>query len=149
VIIIFFVVPVIGITNNGVKGDYYIFNSFGEIDSLNLNYTKTHDRSKDKYLKDMKPINSYLGEIEFQGKDFTFFVYEFSSVIDAKQYFKNITGKNIDRDSGFSESGNYYFSNRTIVYKDNKAYYIRGGYYKDYIRLIKFINNSFSDSIKG
>ena len=148
IIVVFLVVPTVGSVKNGIKDDYYVFNDIGEINSLNLNFTKEFDISKDKYLKDLIPLNSRIGEVLFQKKKYLFYSYEFSTNLDAQQYYKNITGRTENRTSSFHGSGNYYFSNSVIVYKNNKVYYIHGGYYKDYIEFVKYINDAFSDSIK-
>ena len=106
----------------------HIFRDISECDNFedseqgNVIVTKYDTPIKDKNIKELSYEAFFAAEYSSPELSFEIFAYEFSSDNDAKRYFCNVTGKNADLDTNFSESGGLI--SRTLVVIDNTKAYV-------------------------
>lgn len=97
---------------------------------------------EDKYLDKLPYTDFFAFSYASEELQFELFAYEFANQGDAKQYYKNVTGKDYQGTITFSDvEGMIYY--RRIVVKDNMAFtvYAEPSEAKN---VIKFINERFS-----
>lgn len=110
-----------------VKGyEFYIFSDISECEGITEH---KHDDAEitiyeapdDKYLKDLEYVKFFACDYSSSELEFEIFAYEFDSSEDAKEYFKNVTGKSNQPDKSFSTSkGMFRF--RVVAIDDSRAY---------------------------
>ena len=95
--------------------DCYMFASISECEKFespnltNGSFTKYNSPNDDTYLKSMQYASFYAGKYVSEELDFEIYAYQFNDVNDAKEYFKNATGKTINTDSSFSSSSGFRY----------------------------------------
>ena len=131
--------------------EYGVFSSITEFeDIINSNGFEKLTVEKDKHIKSL--VYTEKAEFKFKAgkKTYKTYAYVFPDETGAQQYFKNVTGKNGDYGiSSFSQSSNFYFYTRLIVYKDNKAYKIEGENYWESQKIIKLFNNELHEALEN
>ncbi len=112
---------------------------FAELSQLEMKYGAyraegaVNDRDLDKLL----PLNSWCGEIEFEGESYKVFAYEFGSPEDAFEYFKNASGqKNAVEQLCFYYQGTSMGETKYAAYYDKVAYKVTGGRFDDFARFM-------------
>ena len=149
---IFMLIFVINAIRVGMPSDYYIFADIYECDNL----LQTEDDKtvitrlspeQDKKLKDNKYVEFRGAEYSSPELHFKIFAYEFADADGAKQYFRNVTGKDITFDNTFSLScGGLRGSLTLIVIDGSNAYRIRSTA-KDYKELDALLKEFFNVNI--
>ena len=110
--------------------EFYIFENIDECKNFenlgltNLEITRYETPEKDRNLKSLEYDYFYAAKIESDEIDFEIFAYTFKNSDDAKQYFKNETGKTIQDSDSFSGASNMV-SCRLIVIDERNIYIVR------------------------
>lgn len=101
----------------------------------------------DKYITDIAFIDSYVHLLNYKGKQFSLYAYQFESVDVAKKYYSAIKGKTVDGDIDYQSNSSLFSSNLIARYKTN-VYRIETGGTQDYVEIMKFINSVFTVNIR-
>lgn len=149
------VFSIIGLAVNmiqvGFPSEYYIFADISECDKLLL----TEDDKtiitrispeQDKNWKGNEYVDFRGAEYSAPDLRFKIFAYEFADADGAKEYFHNVTGKDVVFDTTFSLSGGMFGILELIVIDGNNAYCIRSTA-KDYKELDALLKECFSVNI--
>ncbi len=75
----------------------------------------------DTELEELSYTAFWGGEYAVEGENFRIFAYEFDDAASAKTYFKNVTGKDTERDQDFSGSRGAWEYELTVI-DAHKAY---------------------------
>lgn len=124
-----------------------MFASIEEFQKLDQYATEAFSIEKDKVLSGIIPESYYIKSILFDGDLYTVYAYVFSEPKDALTYFNNFTGKKSESARDYSMSTNYLFSSDYIVQNGNCVYRIEGGNYKDFVKAVNYINETFEIDI--
>jgi len=120
-----------------------MFASIEEFQKLDQYAKEEFSIEKDKVLSGIIPESYYIKSILFDGNLYTVYAYVFSESKDALTYFNNFTGKKSESARDYSMSTNYLFSSDYIVKNDNCVYRIEGGNYKNFVKAVNYINETF------
>ena len=144
-VVVCFVIPIAGTLP--IRNDYKIFGDITEFTFVEDIAGEILKPDTDKDLKSISFAESKAYKIKYDGKVYNIYAYVFENSNDANSYFHNVTGKQNNRETNFSSSGNFYFSTRLIVLSSNKAYKIAGPGEKKFDEFIKIMNNYLSGPI--
>ena len=101
----------------------------------------------DKYIKYIEFVDSYVRKLNYEGREFTLYAYEFENADFSKQYWYNVKGQSIEQDIYYRSSTNTFGSELTVVY-NNSAYRIKAGSTQEFIEVKKLINSVFTIEIR-
>ena len=120
-----------------------MFASIEEFQKLDQYSKEEFSIEKDKVLSGIIPESYYIKSILYDGNLYTVYAYVFSESKDALTYFNNFTGKKSESARDYSMSTNYLFSSDYIVKNENCVYRIEGGNYKNFVKAVNYINETF------
>ncbi len=119
IIAISFVVMVI---RNSGDEPVTIFENISEVEQLNF---KRNDNLRDKYIEGTPYEKAYIGTVKYENIKFKIFAYEFSSIQDAKSYYRACSDTDIELDDDFCyEFSAGMSSARGIVFNGKNLYRI-------------------------
>ncbi len=105
----------------------YIFSDIAECEKIaafeGVSFSKYDSPDKDSYLKGLAYASFAGGNYAFRGDEFELFAYEFDDASSSQEYFRNVTGKAIEKNPNYSilrGSSRY----RMVVIDGKKAYYL-------------------------
>lgn len=97
-----------------------IYENIEEISLLDFE----EDKGKyDKYLDDIVPNKSYVGDVKTEYGDFEIYAYEFYSIDDAKAYYGKARGSQPDEDHSWYFSGS--LNSEGAVFNGKNVYRMR------------------------
>ena len=120
-----------------------MFASIEEFQKLDQYAKEEFSIEKDKVLSGIIPESYYIKSILYDGNLYTVYAYVFPESKDALTYFNNFTGKKSESARDYSMSTNYLFSSDYIVKNENCVYRIEGGNYKNFVKAVNYINETF------
>ena len=119
--------------------EIFFFDDLDSFSELNEYVVDDLNEKNDKYLKDIEFDNSYLKKISYNKKEYYVYAYVFYDIEDAKQYFKNATGKTSNEKWNFSSSSNIIFASNYISFYENCVFRIEGKNYFEFQKMLNFI----------
>lgn len=122
IIAISFVVMVI---RNSDDEPVTIFENISEVEQLNF---KRNDNLRDKYIENIPYEKAYIGTVKYENIKFKIFAYEFSSIQDAKSYYRACSTKDLELDDDFCyEFSAGMSSAKGMVFNGKNLYRIEAG----------------------
>ena len=88
--------------------------------------TKDLSPDDDKYLKDIPYAESYTKQLEFEGKKYQVYAYEFNNVEDARNYFKAVSGRDTAQKYDHRTKLTSYSKSFCLVISNNNVYRFNG-----------------------
>ena len=102
-----------------------IFENISECESLSSLKTDKNI-PEDRYISDLTYENSYVYKMKLNSHNFKIFAYEFKSIEDAKNYYFEVKGINVEEDYCYNISSGMGFGmpSEMIVMNDKNVYRI-------------------------
>ena len=141
-------VTILGMHSGAKLKEVRVFNCIDEIDKQSEYIVKNEEVEQDVDCRELSVSRDYSCVIEYNGKRFYLYAYEFDNESSARYYFKNCTGISTDRSSNYSASGGVFFA-RFVAYNGKNAYKITGNDYSAMLDVLEIISADFSSVIMG
>lgn len=139
---------IVMIANFVIFGSYNKINHFEDISVCKaLDEYVIDEQAFDKYITDIPFVDSYVKVLNYEGKCFTIYAYQFENVETAKKYYSLIEGKTVDGDIDYAGNSNLFSSNLIARYKTN-VYRIETTGTRDYVEIMKYLNSIFTITIR-
>lgn len=130
IICVFSIVIVVSLIVSGIivshkysydyKNDAYMFNSIDDLRYLDEKMAEID--LKDKFLDNLSYVAAKTIRVNFNGKDFDVYAYEFATANDAIKYAERVSGKNISKSLEYIGKENLRFgSSFGILYTKVKS----------------------------
>ena len=103
---------------------------------------------QDKYIEGKTFTKSYIYKCRYNNIDFDIYAYEFSDIKTAKDYYSLVTGKKSCDGEFDYVSGSNLITSRLIARYNHNVYRIKTGTSKDFIEVMKLLNNNFCVEIR-
>lgn len=146
--VIMFLFCIVMIANFVIFGRYNKINHFEDISVCkSLDEYVIEEQVSDKYMTNIVFVDSYINVLDYKGKRFTIYAYQFENVETAKEYYSLIEGKTADGDIDYDGHSNLFSSNLIVRYKTN-VYRIEAGGTRDYVEIMKYLNSIFTVTIR-
>ena len=108
---------------------------FNTVEDLSFLDDKVVDTVQDKHIAKLSPAASKTVKVEYEGKTYSIFAYEFQSQEDSFAYGQAVSGNNYQKayETSGDTAGRYYrysaavvipISNKLLVFNGNNALYI-------------------------
>ena len=131
-----------------IFGRYNKINHFDDISVCKaLDEYVIEEQVSDKYIMNIAFVDSYINVLDYKGKRFTIYAYQFENVETAKEYYSLIEGKTADGDIDYDGHSNFFSSNLIARYKTN-VYRIKAGGTREYVDIMKYLNSIFAVTIR-
>ena len=85
--------------------------------------------------------------MDYEGRCFTIYAYQFENVETAKKYYSLIEGKTVDGDIDYDGNSNLFSSNLIARYKTN-VYRIETTGIRHYVEIMKYLNSIFTVTVR-
>ena len=139
---------IVMITNFVIFGRYNKINHFDDISVCKaLDEYVTEEQVFDEYITNITFVDSYVNVLDYKGKKFTIYAYQFKNVETAREYYSLIEGKTVDGDVDYEGNSNLFASNLIARYKTN-VYRIETTGTRDYVEIMKYLNSIFTVTIR-
>ncbi len=150
IIVVLFVLIFLGgmTVNFHTSSKYDKINHFDDINVCNrFDAYIIEEEIVDEYIGDITFINSYVHKLDYEGKKFTLYAYEFDNVASAQNYYVRARGTTVDGNIDYHASSGMFTSNLIVRY-NNSLYRIEAGGLQEYTEILKFLNSIFKISIR-
>lgn len=124
--------------------DLRMFQSLDEFEKLTHIANQDFSTDEDRYAKGLPIQDAYLCAATYNEHSYRIYAYVFDNNATAQQYFKNITGKELQTDWSFSCNGNIFFSTQYVIYYGKCAYLVEGGDYRSFVDFVNWLSADFS-----
>ncbi len=139
---------IVMIANFVIFGRYNKINHFEDISVCKaLDEYAIDEQAFDKYITDIPFVDSYVKVLNYEGKCFTIYAYQFENVETAKKYYSLIEGKTVDGDIDYDGNSNLFSSDLIARYKTN-VYRIETTGTRNYVEIMKYLNSIFTITIR-
>ena len=145
IICLFYIVMIV---NFVISSKYSKINHFDNIDVCKtFDEYIVEEQTFDEYITNIPFVDSYVHVLNYEGKRFSLYAYQFESVAIAKKYYSLIEGKTVDGDIDYDSNSSLFSSNLITRYKTN-IYRIETGGNRDYVDIMKYLNSVFTVNIR-
>ena len=134
--------------------NFIIASKYNKINHFdNIEVCKTFDeyiveeKISDKYIINIDYIDSYVHVLNYEGKQFFLYAYQFENIDAAKRYYSLIEGNTADGDIDYDSNSSLFSSNLIARYKTN-VYRIETGGTRDFVEIMKYLNSVFTVNIR-
>lgn len=127
-----------------------IFTNISAFDFLE-EYELDNINTYDYYLGEMQPKDSYVAQVEYRGRQYNIFAYEFGSAVEARQYFVNVSGASNTVTYPkclFYLTSQNFIKSTYCAYYENCVYKVEGNGFARFCEFLTWLGEDFPINIR-